>query len=67
MTDDPNATTRASRLRTRWESPAYPEMRCRECHLNWHLFPPAKITGEPFVRCVECKSVYPEETGNVSE
>lgn len=34
------------------------ESRCSECNLNWWLFPPVKIDGEPMVRCIECKRTF---------
>jgi DNA-directed RNA polymerase subunit RPC12/RpoP len=39
-------------------------VRCPECFLNWWLFPPVAINGQPLVRCIECKTVYPEEVVN---
>lgn len=31
---------------------------CPCCDLSWFLFPPAKIDGQPLVRCVACKAVF---------
>lgn len=32
--------------------------RCPTCNRSWELFPPAKISGEMRVRCVECKDTF---------
>lgn len=39
------------------------QARCPECRLNWMMFPPVKIDGEPRVRCVECKRTFLDTGG----
>jgi hypothetical protein len=51
------------------------DQRCPTCRMSWWLFPPAKIHGEPRVRCVNCKDVFhedvvratPQQSGNSGE
>lgn len=62
MHGDTPATTpfqHSAKLTARWDA------RCPECNLNWNLFNPVKITGQPFYRCIECKTLFPEDASHV--
>lgn len=39
-------------------TPPFLGLKCPTCGMSWWLFRPAKIYGEPKVRCVECKDVF---------